>query len=93
MSEREVAAPVPASPAPTSGRLTSGKTYVGSVSLAGGARIELGGIVWSETEPRALLNDRVVAVGSYVEGFTVSKIDADRVALEKDGVTISLSVK
>ena len=63
------------------------------MTLPGGAKIELGGIVWSETEPRALLNDRVAAVGAYVEGFTLSKIEQDRVVLEKDGVTISLSVK
>ena len=73
--------------------LANGKNYVGSVTLPGGARIELGGIVWSETEPRALLNDRIVATGAYVEGFNVVKIEEGRVLLEKDGATISLSVK
>jgi hypothetical protein len=61
--------------------------------LGGGVKIELGGIVWSETEPRALLNDRIVAPGGYVEGFNVVKIEEGRVALEKDGVTIYLAVK
>jgi hypothetical protein len=87
-----VVAPPPhaASQAPT---LISGKTYAGAVTLPGGARIELGGIAWSEAEPRALLNDRIAAVGAYVEGFTVSKIEQDRVALEKAGVTIFITVK
>ncbi len=70
-----------------------GRNYVGSVQLPDGARIELGGIVWSEEEPRALLNDRIVATGAYVEGFTVSKIEEGRVVLEKDGTTISISLK
>ena len=73
--------------------IADGRSYVGSVDLPGGGRIELGGIVWSEIEPRALLNDRIVGVGAYVEGFTVSKIEEDRVALEKDGVTIFISLK
>lgn len=80
-------------PAPRRNRLVSGKTYAGSVTLPEGARIELGGIVWSETEPRALLNDRVLGVGAYVEGFTVGSIETERVELRKDDLTIFLSVK
>ena len=49
--------------------------------------------MWSDAEPRALLNDRVAGVGAWVEGFTVAKIEPERVALEKDGVTIFLSLK
>ena len=66
---------------------------MGAVDLPGGGRIELGGIVWSEDEPRALLNDRIVGTEAFVEGFTVSKIEENRVLLEKDGVTISISLK
>ncbi len=73
--------------------ITNGRTYAGSVTPPGGGRIELGGIVWSEQEPRALLNDRIVAVGAYVEGFTVARIEEGRVVLEKDGLTIFLTVK
>jgi type II secretory pathway component PulC len=69
------------------------RTYAGSVTLPGGEKIELGGIAWSEEEPRALLNDRVVGVGGYVDGYSVSKIETDRVVLEKDGATIVLTVK
>jgi hypothetical protein len=88
----EGAAPVEA-PVPRRGRLVPGKTYSGSVTLPEGARIELGGIVWSETEPRALLNDRILGVGAYVEGFTVGSIETERVELRKDDLTIFLSVK
>ena len=37
--------------------------------LPGGEKIELGGIVWSETEPRALLNDRVLGIGFLRRGL------------------------
>ncbi len=85
------AAPTPAPRAPQA--IADGRTYAGSVTLPGGAKIELGGIVWSETEPRALLNDRIAAVGAYIEGYSLTKIEENRVALEKDGVTIYVSVK
>ena len=80
-------------PVPRPQALANGKTYSGSVTLPGGAKIELGGIVWSEVEPRALLNDRVAGVGAWVEGFTVAKIEPERVVLEKDGLTVFLSLK
>ncbi|MEP6993027.1 MAG: hypothetical protein ABI968_00805 [Acidobacteriota bacterium] len=88
-------AEAPAAPASAPHRtgVVSGRTYAGVVALSEGVQIELGGIVWSETEPRALINDRVMGVGSYVEGFTVSRIETDRVELQKDGVTIFLAVK
>ena len=88
----DVSASVVEVPAPPS-VLEAGRTYVGIVHLPEGRRIELGGIVWSEAEPRALLNDRIVATDSYVEGFTVAKIEENRVALEKDGMTIYLVLK
>ena len=85
-------ATTPAAP-PAARPLADGRTYVGVVQLPGGARIEIGGIAWSQEEPRALLNDRIVATGAYIEGFTVAKIEEDRVVLEKDGVSISISLK
>lgn len=74
-------------------RLGPPRSYAGGVTLPGGDKIELGGIAWSETEPRALLNDRIVAVGGYVDGYSVSRIETDRVELVKDGVTIVLTVR
>ena len=83
----------PDPPAPRPQAPADGKTYAGSVPLPDGAKIELGGIVWSEAEPRALLNDRIAGVGAWVEGFTVAKIEPERVVLEKDGMTIFLSLR
>jgi len=88
-----VPAAVPTAPPAPPPRLGPGHTYAGGVTLPGGERIELGGIAWSEQEPRALLNDRIVGVGGFVAGYSVSKIDPDRVELQKDGATIVLTVK
>ena len=89
------AAPQPPQSAPHAPRPAAAgpRTYPGSVTLPGGEKIELGGIAWSEEEPRALLNDRIVGVGGYVDGYSVSKIETDRVVLEKDGATIVLTVR
>ncbi len=76
------ASPDPHPPAPRPEALADGKTYAGAIMLPDGARVELGGIVWSEAEPRALLNDRIAGVGAWVEGFTVARIEPERVALE-----------
>jgi hypothetical protein len=70
-----------------------GRTFSKSVTLPDGTKIELGGIVWSETDPRALVNDRIMAVGGYVEGYTLAKIEEDRITLEKDGETLVVLVK
>jgi hypothetical protein len=91
--EAEDASPGVVEVPPPASVLDDGRTYVGVVNLPEGRRIELGGIVWSEEEPRALLNDRIVATDAYVEGFTVAKIEENRVALVKDGMTIYLVLK
>jgi len=71
----------------------AGKSYRGKVDLPDGGSLELGGIVWSEADPRALVNDRVVGVGAYVQGYTIERIEEDRVVLEKDGKRITVTVK
>jgi len=82
----------PAAP-PQPRALSNGRTYRGSVSLPEGGQIELGGVAWSENDPHALVNDRVVGVGALVEGFEITWIAEDRIALEKDGVKIYLALK
>jgi hypothetical protein len=92
--EPERAAEVRPPPSPPRSRpIADGESFAGAVALPDGERIELGGIVYSETDPRALLNDRILGVGAYVNGFTVGAIAPDRVALEKDGLTIYLVLK
>jgi hypothetical protein len=96
--------PVVAAPAeaPPAGRTTNdrpsralvdGKSYSGEILLASGAKIELGGIVYSEESPVALINGRVVARGDSVEGLTVAKIEPERVELEGHGVRVFLVLK
>lgn len=70
-----------------------GRTYFGQVPLPGGGKIELGGIVFSEESPTALVNGRVVRSGSFVEGYEVTRILPDRVELTGNGTTIFVVLK
>ena len=69
------------------------KTYVGEATVPDGAKIELGGIVFSETNPVALINGKVLGVGAVVEEFTIVSIQPDRVELRGRGVTMFLALK
>ena len=93
---KAAASPVPASeivpPARPAPALVNGHTYVGSISLPGGAKIELGGIVYSESNATALLNGRIVGRGASIEGFTVVRIEQTRLELEGNGLTIFLAL-
>jgi len=73
--------------------LADGKTYVGEVNVPDGGKIELGGIVYSESNPVALINDKVLPPGGVVEEFTIVSIKPDRVELNGRGVTIFLTLK
>ncbi len=89
-SENDAQPPAEVSRAPA---FSDGKTYVGEVTLSGGERIELGGIVFSEANPVALINGRVAGTGYVVEGFTVAEIQTDRVKLEGEDGTIWIRLK
>jgi hypothetical protein len=78
---------------PPSKGSAEGKTYVGEVKLPDGAKIELGGIVYSDANPVALINDHVLGPGAVVEEFTIVSIQPDRVELKGRGTTIFLVVK
>jgi hypothetical protein len=73
--------------------LADGKTYIGEVNVPDGGKIELGGIVYSESSPVALINDKVLPPGGVVEEFTIVSIKPDRVELTGRGVTIFLTLK
>jgi hypothetical protein len=66
--------------------------HVGEVGVPGG-HIELGGIVYSDANPVALLNGRIVGVGGTVEGFTVVSIQESQVELKNDHRTIFLRLR
>jgi hypothetical protein len=73
--------------------LVDGKTYFGSITLPGGTRIELGGIVSSESNATALVNGKIVGAGAYVDGFTVIRIEEGRIELQGNGLTIFLALR
>jgi hypothetical protein len=73
--------------------LADGKTYAGEVTLPDGPKIALEGIVFSETNPVALINGKVLPPGGVVEEFTIVSIKPDRVELNGRGVTIVLTLK
>lgn len=74
-------------------KAAEGKTYVGEVKLPDGAKIELGGIVYSDANPVALINDHVLGPGAVVEEFEIVSIQPDRVELKGRGMTIFLKLK
>jgi hypothetical protein len=56
------------------------------------AGIVLEGIVWSETEPVAMINGRILRVGGAVEGYIITKIEPQAVELQGERGTIRLTV-
>lgn len=68
------------------------KTYAGSANVSTG-RIELDGIVYNESSPTALINGRVVAPGGFVAGYTVVRIERDRVELKDENGAIILTLR
>lgn len=68
------------------------KVYRGEAPAPGGGKIELGGIVYSEENPVALLNGRVLAPGGFVEGLTVARIEPDRVELRGNGGSTIITI-
>lgn len=75
-----------AAPPPAAGQ----RTFVHTATLAGGQTIELGGIVYSEENPIALINGKVVAPGGLVGDFTVVQIRPERVDFSGNGTTFSI---
>ena len=81
---------------PTQDRTTTSREdriFIGEFSTPSAGKIELGGIVYSETHPVALINGRVVEIGAVIEGFTVAEIQPDRVKLEAEHETIWIRLK
>lgn len=55
-----------------------------------GRRLVLDGIAWDRKSPRAVVNDRIVAVGDEVGGSTVVEIRKDRVILNNGAANFEL---
>jgi hypothetical protein len=100
---RATPAPGPAAALPSTGTRESRphsavnaqeRSYPSEMPLAGGGKITLDGIVFSEASPVAVLNGRVLPVGGIVEGYTVARILPDRVELEAaDGVRVLVTLR
>ena len=75
------------------GTLVDGRTYAGEITLPDGPKIQLEGIVFSEVNPVALINGKVLPPGGVVEEFTIVSIKPDRVELNGRGATIVLTLK
>ena len=73
-------------------RLEDGATYLRRAAAADGSSVELGGIAFSEERPIAVINGSVVAPGDMIAGFTIVRIEPERVELEADGVRIFLAL-
>ena len=70
-----------------------GRNYVREVALPSGGRLSLDGIVYSEENPAAVINGRVVRTGSFIEGFEVVRIRSDRVELRDEETTLVILLK
>jgi hypothetical protein len=67
--------------------------YLRETTLAGGDKIALAGIAWSEEHPVALLNGQPLGVGEVVQGLTVARIRPDGVELRGRGIALFLRLK
>jgi hypothetical protein len=96
---REPAAPRPSAPLAAAAPATAIVTtfgpgdYLRRVDFPDGSKLELGGIVYSETSPFAYLNGRLVGVGEFVEGRRIDRIERDKVILSGDAGTLTLRLK
>ena len=71
-------APLPEEPAPTEG-ITG--TFVGEASIPEAGQLRLGGIAWSERQPFALINGRVVGPGDWIQGLQIESVGRSEVVL------------
>lgn len=55
--------------------------------------LHLDGIVASATNPIAVVNGRLLALGESIEGYRVTRIDSGEVELDKDGVKTLLRLR
>ena len=95
-SSPPAANPAPASASaaerrPRAPSIPDGKTFVRTVNLPGEAAIELDGIVFSETNPVAVIGGHLLGPGSWIGDFEIVKIEENRVTLRGRGVTIFLT--
>lgn len=103
-----VVPPVPAPPGPrpspprtpqreprpetTAGGIEAGRTYRVEATPAGGKKVKLDFIVWSET-PFAQINGKQISPGQMVDGYKLLAVERERVELEHSGRGFWLRVR
>lgn len=95
------ARPDPASPpvpptaaiAPRETEPTDGASYHREVTLPGGTHVAVGGIAWSQSNPAALINGRVLGPGEGDDDWTLTAVERDRVEIEWRGMRFFLRLK
>ena len=61
--------------------------------LSGAARdLTVGGVLWSEEDPMASINEQWLGVGDTIQGYEIVVITRKTVEVEKDGVRYELDV-
>lgn len=92
----EAAAPPPGPSADARGEgvapAAGAKVYV-RVAELGGTRLELDGIVASETDPVAMINRKLLGIGEGLDGWVVEKIEAKQVTLRGGRETVILKLR
>lgn len=72
---------------------TDAVTFRREAQLKDGTRLSLGGIAWSPTQPVALINGRVMAVGEITEGFALREVRRDYVYLKRRDQVVILTLE
>lgn len=91
---REPSASEPARPAPSAPPARAGaREYVRRVELSDGTKLELGGIAYSEAAPFAYLNGKLLAVGERTAGYTLLRIERDRVVVRGETGDLTIRLK
>lgn len=62
-------------------------------TLKDGTRLSLGGIAWSPSQPVALINGRVMAVGEIAEGFVLKEVKREYVYLKRRDQVVILTLE
>ncbi|MCP3961853.1 MAG: hypothetical protein GY719_28760 [bacterium] len=92
--EESPGAGTPAALPPADGGETgSGEVFAVEANPAGGERVKLDFIVWSETRPFAQINGELVNPGQQVAGYILVTVERDRVELEGAGKKFWLRVR
>jgi hypothetical protein len=82
----------PRAPSPAPGRSKSGE-FVRRIDFPDGSKLELGGIAYSETAPFAYLNGKLLKAGEGTAGYTLVRIERDRVVVRGAAGDLTILLK